>query len=111
MMINRSILSIIPIIFIMACSQAVEESNLIERDGLKFLMGKRTPYSVKMVSSYENGQKKEEGMYKDDSLYFVSCRDIPKGEEMFYWMDDPDLLWTKKKCEMWRGECGFTEMY
>ena len=44
-------------------------------------------------------QRNVAAIYKDDNLYFVSCRNITKGEEIFYWMDDPDLLWTKKKCE------------
>ena len=39
-------------------------------------------------------------VYKDDDcLYFVTCRDIPKGDELFYWTDDPGLMWTRKKSE------------
>ena len=38
-------------------------------------------------------------IFKDDSLYFVSCRNISKGEEILYWTDDPELVWTKKKAD------------
>ena len=38
-------------------------------------------------------------VYKDDQLYFITCRNISKGEEILYWTDDPDLLWTKKKSD------------
>ena len=36
---------------------------------------------------------------KVDSLYFVTVKDIAEGEELVYWMDDPDLMWTKKRAE------------
>lgn len=32
-------------------------------------------------------------------LYFVTVRDIAEGEELTYWIDDPDLMWTKKRAE------------
>ena len=44
-------------------------------------------------------QRNVAAVYKDDQLFFITCRNISKGEEILYWMDDPDLLWTKKKCE------------
>ena len=44
-------------------------------------------------------QRNVSSVFKDDSVYFVACRNIAKGDEILYWMDDPDLLWTKKKGE------------
>ena len=44
-------------------------------------------------------QRNVSSVFKDDSMYFVACRNITKGDEILYWMDDPDLLWTKKKGE------------
>ena len=34
-----------------------------------------------------------------DRLYFVTVREVAEGEELVYWMDDPDLMWTKKRAE------------
>ena len=34
-----------------------------------------------------------------DQLYFVTLRDLKKDEEVLYWIDDPDLMWTKKRAE------------
>ena len=36
---------------------------------------------------------------RDDKMYFVTLRDIAAGEEILYWIDDPDLMWTKKRAE------------
>ncbi len=44
-------------------------------------------------------QRNVAAVFKDGNLYFVTCRNLQKGEEMLYWVDDPDLLWTKKKCD------------
>lgn len=32
-------------------------------------------------------------------LFFVTLRVIAKDEELVYWIDDPDLMWTKKRAE------------
>lgn len=32
-------------------------------------------------------------------LHFVTTRAIREGEELVYWIDDPDLMWTKKRAE------------
>lgn len=34
-----------------------------------------------------------------DRLHFVTIRKVAEGEELVYWMDDPDLMWTKKRAE------------
>ena len=34
-----------------------------------------------------------------DQLYFVTVRDLKRDEELLYWIDDPDLVWTKKRAE------------
>ena len=44
-------------------------------------------------------QRNVAAVYKDEQLYFICSRNISKGEEILYWMDDPDLLWTKKKSD------------
>ncbi len=44
-------------------------------------------------------QRNVAAVVKDDLLYFVTTRDLRKGEEVLYWIDDPDLMWTKKRAE------------
>ena len=36
---------------------------------------------------------------RDDKLYFVTIKELPKNEELLYWIDDPHLLWTKKRAD------------
>ena len=36
---------------------------------------------------------------KEDQLYFVTLRDLNEGDEILYWTDDPDLMWTKKRAD------------
>ena len=36
---------------------------------------------------------------KGDQLFFVTLKHLMKDEEILYWIDDPDLMWTKKRAE------------
>ena len=36
---------------------------------------------------------------EDNQLYFVAIRDLKPEEEMFYWVEDPDPVWAKKRAE------------
>jgi hypothetical protein len=36
---------------------------------------------------------------KGDQMFFVTVKDMAKNEEILYWIDDPDLMWTKKRAE------------
>ena len=36
-------------------------------------------------------------MVQNKQLYFVSIKDISKGDELLYWADDHITLWSKKK--------------
>ena len=36
---------------------------------------------------------------RDDQLFFITMKTIEKEEEIVYWIDDPDLMWTKKRAE------------
>ena len=38
-------------------------------------------------------------VHKNNELYFITSRDILKGEEILYWTDDPDMMWSKKRSE------------
>ena len=32
-------------------------------------------------------------------LFFVTLRTIKQDEELVYWVDDPNLMWTRKRAE------------
>jgi hypothetical protein len=32
-------------------------------------------------------------------LYFVTMKNLAQSEELLYWMDDPELIWTKKRAD------------
>lgn len=53
------------LILISGCGKSVDESTLLERNGLKYLPNSNDPYSGQVFSFYENKQKKMEGTYKD----------------------------------------------
>ena len=40
--------------------------------------------------------KSQDDEYK---LYFVTTKKLEAGDELLYWMDDPDLMWTRKRAE------------
>jgi len=53
------------IIFLVSSIDAQEVSQLEERDGVMYEPHKVEPFTGKYVKYYENGQKKEEGKYRD----------------------------------------------
>ena len=61
---NRNI-GIIVLLLLFGCGKKEKEVVLIERDGVSYEQGAQKPYSGKMSSKYNNGNKKTEGEYKD----------------------------------------------
>ena len=58
-------LGILTILLIFGCGKKEKEIVLIERDGIQYEQGAQKPYSGKMSSKYNNGNRKTEGQYKD----------------------------------------------
>ena len=46
---------------------------------------------------------------KGDQLFFVTLKHLMKDEEILYWIDDPDLMWTKKRAE--KKSTGFSVLH
>ena len=84
------------------------------RDGTKKYVSTTNPEKSNWVRYIRPAptrkQRNVAAVYKDDQLYFITSRNISKGEEILYWMDDPDLLWTKKKCEK-KSKCNKLHFY
>jgi|TARA_Y100000310_G_C20422037_1_gene687133 antitoxin component YwqK of YwqJK toxin-antitoxin module len=47
------------------CSRTIDGKELVEKSGLKYKVHKEKPYTGKVVSKYENGQKLYDEMFKD----------------------------------------------
>ena len=52
-------------LLIIGCGKSIDESALLQRNGIKYLPNSEDPYSGQVFSLYENGQKEMEGTYKD----------------------------------------------
>ena len=66
---KRTTLLITSVVLMVGCSKAIDEKNLVNRDGLKYEENKKTPFNGKTVSTYDNGQKELEGSYRDCEKY------------------------------------------
>ena len=38
-------------------------------------------------------------VFKNGEMYFVSTRDIDKGQEVLFWTDDPNLAWDNNQTD------------
>ncbi len=45
------------------------------------------------------GLKNIGAVVKENSLYFVTLKDLSPGDELQYWVDDPELLWPRKRAD------------
>ena len=56
------------VLFLVSSINAREVSQLEERDGVMYEPNKEEPFTGRHVIHYENGQKKQEGNYKEGKL-------------------------------------------
>jgi len=47
----------------------------------------------------ERGERNLAAVVKGEKLFFVTTKSLEEGEELLFWIDDPDLMWTKKRAE------------
>ena len=60
-----AILILISVILITGCSKEIDKNQLVERGGLKYEVNQETPFTGTVISTYDNGQNKLKGSYKD----------------------------------------------
>ena len=96
---KRSIICIILFIFSLpSCTKEIDESEIQWRNGLAYEVKKSKPFTGKVVSRYENGQKMTERKYKDGKrdgkwvTWFVNGQ--KQGEENWK-AGEPDGKWVK----------------
>ena len=65
---KRLLLIVLPLLLIVGCSKPEPinyENTLVERDGVFYTKDTNIPYSGAVFSLHKDGQKWEEGTYKD----------------------------------------------
>ena len=65
---KRLLLIVLPLLLIVGCSKPVEDSTLINKDGLMYLPESETPYSGEVFTNYSSGEKLYQGTYENGLL-------------------------------------------
>jgi antitoxin component YwqK of YwqJK toxin-antitoxin module len=65
---KRLLLIVLPLLLIVGCSKPVEDSTLINKDGLMYLPDSDTPYSGEVFTNYSTGEKEYQGTYENGLL-------------------------------------------
>ena len=61
----KRLLGLLLVMGMVGCGGTVDSSKLVQRDGLMYEGDSKTPFTGVTVSWRNNGQKKQEGTYKD----------------------------------------------
>ena len=65
---KKTLFILLPLLLIVGCSKPVEESTLINKDGLMFLPDSDSPYSGEVYFNYDTGEKLYTGRYENGLL-------------------------------------------
>ena len=65
---KKIFLIILPLLLIVGCSKPVEESTLINKDGLMYLPDSDSPYTGEVFTNYDTGEKLYTGRYENGLL-------------------------------------------
>jgi antitoxin component YwqK of YwqJK toxin-antitoxin module len=65
---KRLLLIVLPLLLIVGCSKPIEDSTLINKDGLMYSPDSDKPYTGEVFSNYDTGEKLYQGTYEDGLL-------------------------------------------
>ncbi len=65
---QRLLLIVLPLLLIVGCSKPVEDSTLINKDGLMYLPESDKPYTGEVFTNYSTGEKLYKGIYDNGKL-------------------------------------------
>ena len=104
---RKLLLITLPLLLIVGCSSSPEpinyETTLIEREGVFYTIDKNKPYSGKVFSLYDDGNKESEWTLKDgrlDGLYTLWYKSGRKWLENIYKdgkLDGLSTYWDRKE--------------
>ena len=65
---KRLLLIVLPLLMIVGCSKPVEDSTLINKDGLMYITDSDKPYTGEVFTNYSTGEKEYQGTYENGLL-------------------------------------------
>jgi antitoxin component YwqK of YwqJK toxin-antitoxin module len=65
---KKTLFILLPLLLIVGCSKPVEDSTLIDKDGLMYLPDSDSPYSGEVFTNYDTGEKLYTGRYENGLL-------------------------------------------
>ena len=69
---KRLLLIVLPLLLIVGCSKPVNESSLVDRNGVKYQQDSQKPYSGEVFRLYDTGEKLYQGIYENGLLVSYS---------------------------------------
>ena len=69
---KRLLLIVLPLLLIVGCSKSVDETTLIEKNGVMYLPNSDKPYTGEVFTNYSTGEKEYQGTYKKGLLVSYS---------------------------------------
>ena len=65
---KRTTLFITSLVLIVGCSEPIDETTLVEKDGLMYLPESDSPYNGEVFTNYSTGEKEYQGTYENGLL-------------------------------------------
>jgi len=69
---KRLLLIVLPLLLIVGCSKSVDETTLIEKNGVMYLPNSDKPYTGEVFTNYSTGEKEYQGTYEKGLLVSYS---------------------------------------
>lgn len=69
---KRLLLIVLPLLLIVGCSKPIENSTLINKDGLMYSPNSDKPYTGEVFINYDTGEKEYQGTYENGLLVSYS---------------------------------------
>jgi antitoxin component YwqK of YwqJK toxin-antitoxin module len=82
MKLSKTFVALLAIGLLALCSRSVNSQQLEERDGLMYEINQLDPYSGKVETFYENGQKQIEAIYVDGREHGLRAAWYENGQKM-----------------------------
>ena len=106
---KRLLLIVLPLLLIVGCSKPVEDSTLINKDGLMYLHNSDKPYTGEVFMNYDTGEKLYQGTYENGLLvqYSYLNKDGTVKEPINYettLIERDDLFYTKETNKPYSGQ-------
>jgi antitoxin component YwqK of YwqJK toxin-antitoxin module len=114
---KRLLLIVLPLLLIIGCSKPVDETSLVEKDGMMYLPNSDKPYTGEVFNNYSTGEKEYQGTYENGLLVSYSFLNkdgslkepinyettLVEREGVFY-TEDTNKPYNGQVFSLWKGE-------